>query len=59
LSQRALLEAYLVEGKFTIPPDQAEDLSIYLLFLALRAFAVAYRVRDEKYFDQSLRNSPF
>jgi hypothetical protein len=52
LSQRAFLEAYLVGGKFRIPPNQAEDLKIYLRFLAQRAFAVAYRVRGKKYFDE-------
>jgi hypothetical protein len=59
LSQRALLEAYLIEGKFKFSPNQAEARIFILLFLARRAFAVAYRVRGEKYFDQSLRNSPF
>jgi hypothetical protein len=52
LSQRALLEAYLIGDKFRIPPIQAEDLKIYLRFLAQKAFAMAYQVRGKKYFTE-------
>ena len=58
LSQRALLEAYLIEGKFKFSPHQAEDLNIYFAFSGMEGLRRGLQSERSKNILASLRNSP-